>query len=257
MRTTKVLFPLATVSLLCLVGMSAAQDHSHTHSRPPLAMPSGPSRPQSSAPDAQWTTESQKGSESLKAPKAPDDHIVTDEKFTKDGVITYPDFTSLGMKIKAEAGILNGVAYRIYYSGGADFVGERGGSLDGRPERVNWHVGCHKDDFTDVKSCVLSTRDMRIHLFADGDALISIGGDIHPGSDVAVRIDDDSAFIGGDEGRIAFTSAGRIVERLKTARVVKTRWVRWPSESTSQEEWEQYGYNEALQFALWALPKLK
>lgn len=249
MRINKALAPLAT-TLLVLGAASPSQCRIYPlYAAVDVAVIHVPVRPQRPYQDS---TKDQKDSQTS------GDLIVTDEKFTKDGVITYPDFKYLGMKVKAESGILNGVAYRIYYSGGAYFVGEKGGSLEGRPERVNWHVGCHKDDFSDVKSCVLSTRDIRIHLFADGGALINVGnGELYPGSDVAVRIDDDPAYIGGDEGRIPFNPSSRILERLKTAKRVRTRYVRCPSESASQDEWEPYGYNEALQFAKWSLSKIK
>jgi hypothetical protein len=181
--------------------------------------------------------------------------IRSDTTFTQTGVV---DTTESG---KRETGELNGVPYSFYYSDGSGtFVGSPGntGTYKDRTD-TNWDVQCKKDPITDSKHCQMKLKDLWLFVYPKGRATVSIGHEHYPGSAVTIRIDQGppistSARNDGDfDPQISL----RLIQKLKNAKVVTTRYMKWPYRSWEDETWEIYGFNEALAYVTWAVERIK
>lgn len=165
--------------------------------------------------------------------------------------------------IKAESGLINGVAYRFFYSDGSgSFVGKKGNQLDNPAHwDSHWQVGCDKDAMSDHATCYMRRRDLMIVLTATGKALLSIGDDHYPGSDVMIRIDNARPFVMSTrvfKGGFNFVDSGHLIKQITTAKTITTRYKKWPEGVNQDDVWaEVFGFNEALQYLKWAVARIK
>ncbi|HEX5716322.1 MAG TPA: hypothetical protein VF179_09190 [Thermoanaerobaculia bacterium] len=164
-----------------------------------------------------------------------------------------------GVPQKIESGELSGVAYRFYYTDGSgSFAGERGNRLQ-LAERNNWSVACSKDPINDAKSCYMYVRDLWVFAHSPGKVVVSIGHDHYPGSTVAIRIDGRAPSTARviNNGTFSHDASTRIVQDLRKAKTVTTRYMEWPYRSWVDETWEIYGFNEALDYITWAVRQIR
>lgn len=175
--------------------------------------------------------------------------IVSDTMFTPDATIDTEG---------VEKGVLNGVIYSFDYSSGT-------GSFAGLPESNlgmirDWLVHCDKDAITDKKSCWMVKGDLWVTIHENGQVIVGIGSDHYPFTPVTIRIDGGKPITSPvlkETKSFSPTVSKKIVERLKTAKHVATRCVTWPYKSWDDEEWDVYGFNEALEFLNWAIKHIK
>lgn len=181
--------------------------------------------------------------------------IHSDTPFTPTAVV---DETESG---KRETGELNGVIYRFYYSDGSGiFVGKPGnaGTYMDRTD-TNWDVQCKKDPVTDRKHCQMKIKDLWLFVYPKGRVTVSIGHEHYPGSSVTIRIDQGAPISTSahQDGDFNPQTSLRLVQQLKKAKSVTTRYMKWPYRSWDDETWELYGFNEALAYATWAVDRIK
>ena len=97
-----------------------------------------------------------------------------------------------------------------------------------------WQVRCKKDPADSSKYC-MSTRDdlgVGVLLKADGSSAhrINIGSGSHyPGSEQILRVDMDAPISAGPKG-FEDAISRQIIERMKSARQVTTRYRKWPGD---------------------------
>jgi len=189
--------------------------------------------------------------------------IISDKPFTPDGVVSMNESEGLSeVEIsKIEKGILNGVYYKIYYTdGSAIFSGIPGNTLQlSEPSESNWSVICQKDPINDKKMCFMTIKDLFVFVHGNGKITVIIGHNHFPGSTAAIRIDKDTPMTTSpaNEGTFTHGKSAKIVERLKSAKSVTTRYMEWPHQSWVDETWEIYGFNQTFKFISWAVRHIK
>ncbi len=178
----------------------------------------------------------------------------TEDKFTADGKIeTVNDW---GEPTKIETGKINGVGYRFYYT-------DASGSVSAMPKgemeagKLKWSLGCKKDAIDDKKICYMSLKQIMIFYQGNDKYAVSIGSGHYPRSSIAIRIDNNPAIKGGIEGIFPGDEAKNIIEQLKTAKQVATRYQKFPNSYTTDETFEIYGFSEAFQYLNWAYSKIR
>ena len=181
--------------------------------------------------------------------------IHSDTPFTQTAVV---DEKESG---KRETGELNGVTYWFYYSDGSGtFVGASGntGTYKDRTG-TNWDVQCKKDPVTDRKRCQMKIKDLWLFVYPKGRVTVSIGHEHYPGSNVTIRIDQGGPIStsASNDGDFSPQTSLRLVQQLKKAKSVTTRYMKWPYRSWEDETWELYGFNEALAYVTWAVERIK
>lgn len=196
--------------------------------------------------------------------------IDTNEKFNPTGKIIITDsfnrktadtdkHTIEVEKLKTEKGNINGVAYDFYYSDGS-------GTFAGIKEKcdysTNWTVSCKKDPFENFISgnMYFDKGNLSISIYKKGDIsvpIITIGHSHFPGTTVLIKI--DSLVYESDVKQLLFTpeQTREIIEKLKTAKKIVTRYHKWPYKANIDSEFELYGFNEAYTYLNWAVKQIK
>ncbi|MBI4756961.1 MAG: hypothetical protein HY778_16400 [Betaproteobacteria bacterium] len=157
-------------------------------------------------------------------------------------------------------GVVNGVHYRYYDDYSASFAGTEGNTTDFRePIGSNWDVGCEKDPITDKKTCHMHMKNLWVFVYGKGKPIISIGHDHFPGSSVVIRIDSSTPISSSaaSDGNLSPALSAKVIERLKHAKQVTTRYMEWPYRSWVDDSWDMYGFNEAFQYITWAVKRVK
>jgi len=165
---------------------------------------------------------------------------------------------------KREVGEINGVQYYFSYTDGSgSFAGNKESKVHSsnhweRDLERDWEVKCKKDPITDKKMCYMKTRELLVILYGNGKSIVSIGHDNYPGSTVAIRIDGEAPIIGPqtNTGDLPTTGSTKVIERLKKAKFVTTRYMKWPYKGWVDDTWEVFGFNEAFQFLTWAVNRI-
>ncbi len=187
--------------------------------------------------------------------------IADKDKFQASGVVTKESVS--GTNYTAESGILNGIFYTFSYESYGGLMAARPGVKDKadlfrlKPITDMWILTCKKDAIDDLKLCSMSLRDLFISVEAGGNSFISVGSKHFPGSDFAVRIETDNAIKAGSQKGFTKEQTLQILERLKTAKQVTTRYQKWPDQAYLDQTWDLYGFNESFQFINWAVKRLK
>ena len=162
---------------------------------------------------------------------------------------------------KTESGIVNGVHYDFYYTDGSGtFAGMIGnvGKYD-EPVRSNWDVGCKKDPVNDTKYCHMHIKDLWIYVYPKKRTVLSIGYEHYPWSTVTIRIDGEAPIStnANSDGNYPIQISARIVQRLKSATSVTTRYMKWPYKHWVDTTWDLYGFNETFEYINWAVERIK
>lgn len=180
-------------------------------------------------------------------------------KFTPDSVIQREaSVIDPRRSSQTASGRINGVAYRFYYSDGSGtFEGTQGNGVDYRRSMAeNWSVGCKKDAIDDSKFCYMQIFDLWIWRFGPERYMVSIGAKHYPGSGIALRIDQHPASTAKESG---FTGpeALALIEKLKTAKSVTTRFQEWPNGYNTDQTFALYGFAETFQYVNWAYDQIR
>ena len=162
---------------------------------------------------------------------------------------------------KIESGILNGVAYRVYYSDGSGFFAGTAGNTGHQSEPLdsNWSVACKKDSMNDTKQCYMKMKDLWIFVYPKSKVSISVGHDRYPRSSVAIRIDQGKPFetLPKDEGQFSSIVSVKLIPLLGKSQTITTRFVKWPQQNWIDKSWEMYGFNETYKYISWAVEHIK
>lgn len=86
---------------------------------------------------------------------------------------------------------------------------------------------------------------------------ISVGTRKYPGSLIAIRIDDNEPFRAFEKDNFKGEEALKIINQLKIAKQITTRYTKFPSPGSTDDTFEVYGFNEAFQYINWAFSKIK
>jgi hypothetical protein len=102
-------------------------------------------------------------------------------------------------------------------------------------------------------------KDLWVYVYPKGRTTVSIGRENFPGSSVTIRIDQGAPITvsARNDGDFDAQTSQRVIQQLKKANVVTTRYMKWPYQSWKDETWELYGFNEALAYMTWAVARIK
>lgn len=173
-----------------------------------------------------------------------------------------------------ETGTINGVAYKFWHSEGSGyFSGVRNyegnfSNITNRGDyqtdytiarKEHWEVLCKKDSISDSKSCHLKKGGLWVYAYGKGKNQISIGHDHYPRSTVAIRINDGQVFTvpSNNDGDFSVSASAKIIQQLKSANSVTTRYMEWPYQTWKDNSFDLYGFNEAFQYINWAVSQIK
>ena len=153
-------------------------------------------------------------------------------------------------------GTVNGIAYRIFDDLSGGFAGNKANSLG---DDNSWSIRCKKDAMSDRKSCSVSRRKLFIDVEPGKVAFLYVGVDHFPGKSTALRVDDKKPVVGtqGSDGDFSNGQVATILKQLAKGTSVTTRYYQWPYERAEDESFELTGFNEALDYAKWAVRQLK
>lgn len=179
--------------------------------------------------------------------------------FTESGAISN---TEIGSELhKIEDGILNGVAYRVYYTDGSGtFSGSPDGKLGGALGRQSeWSTACKKDAINDKKSCHLQREDLWVWLSQGGRVDVFIGGEHYPGTSATIRVDSKPAIKtpSNNEGFFTTAQSKQIVQQLISGNTVVTRYIDWPYRAEKDESFDLSGFDEAYAYIQWAIKQIR
>jgi TonB family protein len=179
------------------------------------------------------------------------------EKFTASGVVeTKRNPTSYSV---TETGLLHGRRYRIHYDDlGATISGTAANDLDPKvvPVENNWRVECFMEKKSGGKICLMHLRDLHIGVAADGSELVQVGDNHTPRSTIFLRIDEETPFELNGHPSFDIETSKAILERLKTAKNVNTRFEGGRYQKRIKDKWELFGFNESYEYAQWALQRV-
>lgn len=189
--------------------------------------------------------------------------IVADEPFMQDGTVEMSEMKLLStIEVnKTEKGVLNGVHYSFYYTDGSGtFSGTPGNTGNFmEPSESNWSVECKKDPISDKKMCHMKMKGLWVYVYGNGKTIVSIGSEHFPSSSVTVRIDGGAPFTtsSANDGDFPSNTSAKIIERLKHAKSLTTRYMKWPYRSWVDDSWEFYGFHETFKYINWAVRHIK
>lgn len=189
--------------------------------------------------------------------------IVSKSTFVTDGVIEMKEVKLLQTTVvhKIESGTLNSVLYSFLYTDGSGTFSGIKGNIDNfkNPLGTNWSTACSKDPVTDRKKCYLHLKDLFVYVFPKGGVTVSVGREHFSGSTVALRIDQAAPMVafGKDDGDFSRQTSSRIISQISTAKLITTRYMKWPYKTWIDETWEPYGFNEAYKYITWAVERIQ
>jgi hypothetical protein len=154
-----------------------------------------------------------------------------------------------------EQGTKEGIPYDVYYVDGS-------GSIPNNPTNETdylkeWHFHCEKDAIEDTKSCYVNYGSFFIWQYGDGSRMVHIGGNSYPGSEIVIRIDGGTPVRASEKTGFSKEQSRQIINALKSAKKVVTRWREWPSGSNKDEEWEIYNFPMVLERLDWTLKSIQ
>lgn len=190
------------------------------------------------------------------------DVIPDTAKFTEDAVWETKAYGSGNNSVafRYATGTKNGVKYRYYTDGSGSLDGEPGRGLDELTADSldrKWSVKCTKDAIDDSKTCVLN-RGLGLFVFmrADGNLNISVGASHDTGSDIAIRVDENPAYVTAQRAGFNDVKTREIIEAIKKGKSVVTRYDEF-AKGRKDATFSTYGFAEAMEFLKWALTQIK
>ncbi len=131
---------------------------------------------------------------------------------------------------EVEQGNLNGAYFELDRSDGTGRVGMDPGLIG------VWSFSTRYDMIDD--SLMISAQRRSLMVFFSPDFAIAVFGDTHPGTGVALRINDDPPFRTERGPLFSGEEARRILEGLRPGAVVTTQYTEWPRRTTETDRWE-------------------
>lgn len=107
-----------------------------------------------------------------------------------------------------------------------------------------WDTSCRKDAFNGKKICSIS-RDRLMVLYIDGRYAVSVGRNHYPGTESAIKIDDNVHY-SGKEGLINPMYANLIVKQMKEGKKAVIRYREWPYDYNKDSEVDLTGFTKKL-----------
>lgn len=156
--------------------------------------------------------------------------------------------TKSNKKSKIESGSINNVMYRVYYSDGSGSVqGLKTNTLDYAKDEsgTNWFTHCTKDEMDDSRWCGLDKGDLSVMIWKDGTALVHIGHEHYPGSNVTIRIDKGKPITASEKLSFTRAQSDDIINALKSGKSALTRHQNWPYKKNIDTHIDLYGFTEA------------
>lgn len=177
--------------------------------------------------------------------------LKNDISFNMDGIVN-----TFG-----ENGNINDVKYRFSYVNGSGRFSSGSHDIVNCNNDSNWRVQCYKDPITDKKNCLLHKYDLWIFVYGNMNEIVSIGDEHYPGSLVSIRVNKSKPITTSsqDDGSFSPLNSKRIIEQLLNdgAKIVTTRYMKWPYRKWEEQELGLYGFNEAYSYIKWAIKRIK
>lgn len=107
-----------------------------------------------------------------------------------------------------------------------------------------WSASCRKDPFNSRKICHVSRDQLRV-LYIDGKYAVSVGKNHYPGTESAIKIDDNVHY-SGREGLINPMYANLIVKQMKEGSKAIIRYREWPYDYDKDSEVDLTGFTKKL-----------
>jgi hypothetical protein len=164
------------------------------------------------------------------------DIFTADSRVASDGTVelvaddhaAYRDGQFIRRVRPIEQGIWNGVPYWLVRSSGQSTVGAGGlGNY--------WTTSLYFDPIDDEVSIIAYRGDLWIHFAAS--ILVSAGADRYPRSSSAIRIDANEPFTSSNGDPFAGEQAAQIIDQLRSAKTVTTRYINWPEHLEITDMW--------------------
>lgn len=117
-------------------------------------------------------------------------------------------------------------------------------SVDTNDILFGWDISCKKDAFNGKKICSIS-RDRLMILLIDGRYIVSVGRNHYPGTESAIKVDDNVHYT-GKEGIINPFYANLIVKQMKEGKKATIRYREWPYDYNKDSEVDLTGFTKKL-----------
>lgn len=109
----------------------------------------------------------------------------------------------------------------------------------------DWDISCRKDKIDNKKICSM-WRDGLTVMMINNRYIIGVGkGDSYPGSNSAIKVDDNIAYF-GRERMINLISTNAIIQQLKKGRTAVIRYREWPYDYDKSNEVDLNGFTKKL-----------
>lgn len=102
---------------------------------------------------------------------------------------------------------------------------------------ITWTHSCQVDGMTDATNCLAHGKGSNLFVFAEkGKLAFGVTGDSYPGEDAKIRVDNNPAVSFDDDAGTTRAQDAAIEAQIRKGKVVKTRYIRWPSGVSSDNE---------------------
>ncbi len=122
-----------------------------------------------------------------------------------------------------------------------------------------WKIYCSNDSMSDARECNIYQGYLTLKVFSDQRIAVFVGWDNFPNSSIAIRIDSDKPISVPvvTNNSFGFRLSKRIVEMMKSGSKIRTRYMEWPYQTYLDEEFELFGFEQALSYALWEVSQVR
>lgn len=149
-----------------------------------------------------------------------------------------------------QVGTVDGQPFRFYRDGSGSF----GKKTDDSYGDDTWHTSCSVDQMDDTRSCYMSKGELGVYITDNGGVWVSVGHEHYPGTGVKVRIDEKKPESAGEDGWSS-DHARALIQRLKSADKVTTRFQKWPYERHLDKTIVMDGFALAWRYINWAVKR--
>jgi hypothetical protein len=163
-----------------------------------------------------------------------------------------PDVECLEVEKGRDYGRINGMAYRLYGDGSGIAEGMPAAGVDRYVLSNVWHLKCKRDSMTDLKSCIAHFRDFWIYADERGRVQVMVGTDHFPGSISSIRVGQSRFDSASEVGLFTPDQSAKILELMTQGTPSVTRYMKWPSRSWVDKEFEPYGVSGVVELIKWA-----
>lgn len=184
-------------------------------------------------------------------------------RLTPDGAVFctfYPHHSEkLNVRVAYEAGVFDGVEYRIFYSDGSGIIqGQSDVSLADSDVRNHWALTCRKNNSA-APTCTVSRANLQVTRLPGGDSKLTLGGDWATDSDILMRIDKHWAMEAQAATGFSNQQVMLILNQMVSGRSVDTRFHAAEKRHPTYKTLSLFGFKQALEIAdqiiMQALPK--